>query len=101
MPSIVEHPGLSTRLYFTRLIESITLIINHVTSKEIVFFFFLSSGQDSLMGKSQKKTGKGRLDKYYKLAKYVSYILDHLAIESIPSTGSKAIVLVPPSNSSS
>jgi predicted transcriptional regulator len=22
------------------------------------------------MGKSQKKTGKGRLDKYYKLAKY-------------------------------
>ncbi len=23
------------------------------------------------MGKAQKKTGKGRLDKYYKLAKYV------------------------------
>jgi len=27
-----------------------------------------------IMGKAQKKTGKGRLDKYYKLAKYVLYI---------------------------
>jgi hypothetical protein len=26
------------------------------------------------MGKAQKKTGKGRLDKYYKLAKYVECI---------------------------
>jgi hypothetical protein len=26
------------------------------------------------MGKAQKKTGKGRLDKYYKLAKYVKCI---------------------------
>ena len=25
------------------------------------------------MGKAQKKTGKGRLDKYYKLAKLVSF----------------------------
>ena len=27
------------------------------------------------MGKVQKKTGKGRLDKYYKLAKYVLFLL--------------------------
>ena len=27
------------------------------------------------MGKAQKKTGKGRLDKYYKLAKYVVFTL--------------------------
>ena len=29
--------------------------------------------QISIMGKAQKKTGKGRLDKYYRLAKYVLY----------------------------
>jgi AdoMet-dependent rRNA methyltransferase SPB1 len=29
------------------------------------------------MGKAQKKTGKGRLDKYYKLAKYVECISIH------------------------
>ena len=29
------------------------------------------------MGKAQKKTGKGRLDKYYKLAKCVNFILLH------------------------
>lgn len=28
----------------------------------------------SAMGKTQKKTGKGRIDKYYKLAKYVPFI---------------------------
>jgi AdoMet-dependent rRNA methyltransferase SPB1 len=32
------------------------------------------------MGKAQKKTGKGRLDKYYKLAKYVGLS------DSIPNT---------------
>lgn len=32
------------------------------------------------MGKAQKKTGKGRLDKYYKLAKYMLYIIGHLAV---------------------
>jgi predicted transcriptional regulator len=32
------------------------------------------------MGKAQKKTGKGRLDKYYKLAKYVLYIADYLVV---------------------
>ena len=51
------------------------------------------------MGKAQKKTGKGRLDKYYKLAKYVLRILNHRRL--IPFTGSKVIVLVPLSNSSS
>jgi predicted transcriptional regulator len=31
------------------------------------------------MGKAQKKTGKGRLDKYYKLAKFVTASLAALA----------------------
>jgi hypothetical protein len=33
------------------------------------------------MGKAQKKTGKGRLDKYYKLAKYVKLL--HLGYDSM------------------
>lgn len=32
---------------------------------------FVSTCLQVLMPKSQKKTGKGRLDKYYKLAKYI------------------------------
>ena len=65
---------------------------NHVT-----IFFNL---QDStLMGKAQKKTGKGRLDKYYKLAKYVLYIIGHLAVHWIFFAESKVIALVLPSNS--
>lgn len=35
------------------------------------------------MGKAQKKTGKGRLDKYYKLAKYVSGSRNSITIHLI------------------
>ena len=35
------------------------------------------------MGKAQKKTGKGRLDKYYKLAKYVSGFRSFITIHLI------------------
>jgi hypothetical protein len=46
------------------------------TGKFIINLTFSCSGFNSQpgsakMGKAQKKTGKGRLDKYYKLAKYV------------------------------
>lgn len=51
------------------------------------------------MGKAQKKTGKGRIDKFYKLAKYAS--ISFLVLASLvltknycPSTENKAIELV-------
>jgi predicted rRNA methylase YqxC with S4 and FtsJ domains len=45
------------------------------------------------MGKAQKKTGKGRLDKYYKLAKYVWSLhpgYNHLAVTSRREQGYRA-----------
>jgi hypothetical protein len=36
------------------------------------------------MGKAQKKTGKGRLDKYYKLAKCVWLSILHTFMTDIP-----------------
>lgn len=57
------------------------------------------------MGKTQKKTGKGRIDKYYKLAKCVSTPFYYPTLDSdrlllgppiLPE--SKAIELVPLSN---
>jgi predicted transcriptional regulator len=56
------------------------------------------------MGKAQKKTGKGRIDKFYKLAKYVSVsfmVLPSLVLTKnyCPSTENKAIGLVQPSSS--
>jgi hypothetical protein len=53
------------------------------------------------MGKGQKKTGKGRLDKYYKLAKCVSDPKTMLYVPDERRLGSKATVLVQPSSSSS
>jgi hypothetical protein len=56
------------------------------------------------MGKAQKKTGKGRIDKFYKLAKYGS--ISFMVLPSLVltknyslSTENKAIELVQPSNS--
>jgi len=57
------------------------------------------------MGKAQKKTGKGRIDKFYKLAKYalLSFILlsfPLLTKNSCRSTENRAIERVQRSNSS-
>jgi hypothetical protein len=56
------------------------------------------------MGKAQKKTGKGRIDKFYKLAKYASIsfmVLPSLVLTKnyCLSIENKAIELVQPSNS--
>lgn len=54
--------------------------------------FFKPSFQK--MGKSQKKTGKGRLDKYYKLAKCVYPLYYSIIVFTTHYLGSKAIELV-------
>lgn len=82
------HECIGMRSSCWALVSSITDILHSHTSLASSNLHFKK------MGKSQKKTGKGRLDKYYKLAKCVYPLYYSIIVFTTHYLGSKAIELV-------